>query len=1090
MERVEMKCYAIRAVLLGLTVSAVQADTLTVDDDGTADFTTIQAAVDAAIDGDTIVVYPGTYSGGINTQGLAIELVSSELHAAIVDGGATTRGFTCDSNETSETEISGFLIRDCHVGDNGGGMLLRNSSPTITNCRFVNNAANHAGGVFAENSSSTWNNCEFDGNGSGDGGGAYFTSGSVMIMTGCTFTDNSGNADGGAIRVFGNSSLDISLSMFDGNSVTGGNARGGAIQVDVGSTLIATLCTFNNNQSAKDGGAIEVSGWSSNNLILDQCTFIDNSAIDGGGIFCEGMNPTLTNCTFTNNASSEDGGAIFCESSDPTLFDCIFTSNSAREAGALRLENNSNAVVTNCLFNFNTATIHAGASYALSGGATFLNCAFIGNSAADKGGAILIGSTVHIESCFFGDNIAGSGGALYLNNNSAYVSSTRFCNNIPEHHTGSNFNDKGGNTFDDFCSFDCNENGIDDVEDIANQTSFDCDGNGVPDECQPDCDGDGWIDACDNEGDCDDDGIPDNCELDCNGNGIPDGCDIIFGISEDCNENGVPDECDITTLDGVTNLVQWKVEDGGNGHWYGMLVLAASQSAEGHFAIAESLGGYTATMHSAEENLLCYNIGVDVGHHTAFIGVRKGDNNQGGWITGEPWTYSNWHSGEGQNSWERYANLWGPQGDFNEQWQDTDGTPGTHSIIEFDSLQTSTSEDCNGNGIPDECDLADDPSLDCDGDGIFDSCAINDGIVDDCNYNEIPDNCDITDGTSNDVNMNGVPDECETDCNENGIPDDWEIKNGLVLDCNENMLPDECDIADGTSTDVNSNDVPDECEDDCNGNGIPDDWDIKTGAALDCNGNGIPDYCDVAAGCDADCNVNGIPDSCEIANGTSEDINANNVLDECECIADISGDGVVDIDDILALIGYWGSPGPLGDLNADGIVSIHDLLILVAGWGECTNVPCSPPMAGAVQWTIEEGGNGHWYAFMPAYISWTDARIDAESLGGYLCCMETVEEWNWLHDELLEPNSDVLFADGGWGVIIGGIQTDQSNEPYGGWEWITGTPFECNIDFNCNMENYLGVQHVMSLVREAGMPIQFNDIDTVPDQPFYMIEFE
>ena len=92
---------------------------------------------------------------------------------------------------------------------------------------------------------------------------------------------------------------------------------------------------------------------------------------------------------------------------------------------------------------------------------------------------------------------------------------------------------------------DCNENGIGDICDVAESTSFDCDQNNVPDECQPDCDGDGFIDACDNEGDCDDDGIPDNCELDCNENGVPDDCDIIYGISQDCNENGIPDECDI-----------------------------------------------------------------------------------------------------------------------------------------------------------------------------------------------------------------------------------------------------------------------------------------------------------------------------------------------------------------------------------------------------------------------------------------------------------------------------------------------------------------------------------------------------------------
>ena len=54
--------------------------------------------------------------------------------------------------------------------------------------------------------------------------------------------------------------------------------------------------------------------------------------------------------------------------------------------------------------------------------------------------------------------------------------------------------------------------------------------------------------------------------------------------------------------------------------------------------------------------------------------------------------------------------------------------------------------DCNENGIPDECDLAD-----CD----------NDPASDDCNENGIPDGCDIAAEISEDVNEYGIPDECE-----------------------------------------------------------------------------------------------------------------------------------------------------------------------------------------------------------------------------------------------------------------------------------------------------------------------------------------
>jgi len=167
----------------------------------------------------------------------------------------------------------------------------------------------------------------------------------------------------------------------------------------------------------------------------------------------------------------------------------------------------------------------------------------------------------------------------------------------------------------------------------------------------------------------------------------------------------------------------------------------------------------------------------------------------------------------------------------------------------------------------------------------------------DCNANGVPDECDIEDGTSNDVNGNGIPDECEVDCNGNGVPDHWDIKKGTSEDCQPNGIPDECDIDDGASNDWNGNGIPDECEVDCNINGYPDDYDIKMGWSDDVNGDGVPD--------------------------------------ECECIADITGDNMVNVDDLLAIVGYWGSGGPLGDVNEDGIVDVTDLLIVVGNWGEC-----------------------------------------------------------------------------------------------------------------------------------------------------------
>jgi len=112
--------------------------------------------------------------------------------------------------------------------------------------------------------------------------------------------------------------------------------------------------------------------------------------------------------------------------------------------------------------------------------------------------------------------------------------------------------------------------------------------------------------------------------------------------------------------------------------------------------------------------------------------------------------------------------------------------------------------------------------------------------ITDCNSNGVDDGCDIANGTSNDDNGNGVPDECEfTDCNENGVADEDDIADGTSDDCNGNGVPDECELVSG---DCNDNGILDECEkfDDCNDNGIPDECEKFS----DCNGNSIPDECE------------------------------------------------------------------------------------------------------------------------------------------------------------------------------------------------------------------------------------------------------
>ena len=83
------------ALLLGLVSLAVVADTFVVAPPGTMpppDFTTIQEAIDAAMDGDCITVEPGEYVENIDFLGKAITVQSTGGEDVIIDGSACRRG--------------------------------------------------------------------------------------------------------------------------------------------------------------------------------------------------------------------------------------------------------------------------------------------------------------------------------------------------------------------------------------------------------------------------------------------------------------------------------------------------------------------------------------------------------------------------------------------------------------------------------------------------------------------------------------------------------------------------------------------------------------------------------------------------------------------------------------------------------------------------------------------------------------------------------------------------------------------------------------------------------------------------------------
>ena len=619
---------------------------------------------------------------------------------------------------------------------------------------------------------------------------------------------------------------------------------------------------------------------------------------------------------------------------------------------------------------------------------------------------------------------------------------------------------------------------------------------------------------------------------DCNNDGIVDYGQIVDGTLKDYDHDNIPDICE---------AVEWSVSDGGNGHWYFSFQSEVPLSAEDHFSEAELLSGHTITITSPEENEIGFLVD---GGRSSFIGLRKqAGNNVPAWVTGEEVTYTNWYSGEGSNSQERYANYWAQSGPPSSGWQDTNLTPDILSVIEFEA-------DCNNDGLVDFGQIITGQLVDIDGNAVPDCCESDVSCGPDCDQDGISDADEIAGGSASDFNSNGIPDNCEADCDSDGIADFIEIDQGIEFDCNFNATPDGCELADGSAEDANGNTFIDACEIDCNGNGFFDFLDLFAGAAQDCTSNGIPDSCDIAEGVEADCDLNGVPDSCETfadcdsngipdfcdpdcdSDGTpdacegSEDCDANGVPDECQadadsdgtidaCDPDDDGDGIEDGCDIDNTMGEDCDLNGIddtcdsdldGDLipdacdddaDGDGVLDVCD----------ASFAPEAPSGLSLFQWKAEDGGNSHWYAGVNppgGSISWEVAFLSAEIAGGTLIQLETEAEYLWFKDNLdLLPEGS--FTNTGYGPHIGAKQILSDldySEPLGGWYWggdwvVKPVPLTCFGEVCDWIQNSGGGspgQDVLQLFIQPGTnTLTFNDTtqDNFEDsQVSFVIEWE
>jgi len=139
--RIPFSIAACGDVLLFVTTSFAQ-NTINVP----GDQTTIQGAIDAANNGDTVLVAPGTYYENIKFKGMAITVTSSGGAAqTFIDGGGIESVVTFSNGEAADSVLNGFTLQHGMASSSnrylGGGVYIGGGSPIISNNTIQTNSS-------------------------------------------------------------------------------------------------------------------------------------------------------------------------------------------------------------------------------------------------------------------------------------------------------------------------------------------------------------------------------------------------------------------------------------------------------------------------------------------------------------------------------------------------------------------------------------------------------------------------------------------------------------------------------------------------------------------------------------------------------------------------------------------------------------------------------------------------------------------------------------------------------------------------------------------------------------------------------------
>jgi hypothetical protein len=300
--------------VLAITMSpiTVLGESYIVDQDGNGDFETIQSAIDAAQDGDEVLVTYDTYTGpenkNLDFQGKAIHVKTiPETHRSVIDLENNGRAVNFNDGEGLDSVFEGFSIRNGRatvdlVGSNrGGGIYVNLASPTIRNVEIRDCfAETYGGGIAVNGGHPQIIDCDIAYCDAGDptspsyaGGGGLSLYGSRVLVRGCRIEHNYGNL-GGGIKMSGGGHMIEDTMIIYNEAVRGGGV--GVISSVRGTDQIKDDTTIQYNEAVRGGGVYL--GNAAKVIMEDAYVVINEASDEGGGVqlevgVCRGESPML-----------------------------------------------------------------------------------------------------------------------------------------------------------------------------------------------------------------------------------------------------------------------------------------------------------------------------------------------------------------------------------------------------------------------------------------------------------------------------------------------------------------------------------------------------------------------------------------------------------------------------------------------------------------------------------------------------------------------------------------------------------------------------------------------------------------------------